>query len=37
VADHLDTIARIRRGLEQARKGLGRPVEEVFDELLKEQ
>jgi len=36
VADHLDTIASIRRGLEQAQKGLGRPVDEVFDELEKE-
>lgn len=34
VADHLDAIASIRRGLAQAKKGLGRPVDEVFDELL---
>ena len=33
VADHLDTIASIRRGLAQARRGEGRPVEEVLDEL----
>ena len=36
VADHLDAIARIRRGLAQAKKGLGRPVDEVFDELERE-
>jgi len=34
VADHLDAVAGIRRGLAQAKKGLGRPVDEVFDELL---
>jgi prevent-host-death family protein len=33
IADHLDSVASIRRGLAQARKGLGRPVDEVFDEL----
>lgn len=33
VAEHLDTVAAIRRGLAQAQKGLGRPVDEVFDEL----
>jgi prevent-host-death family protein len=33
VAEQLDTIASIRRGLAQARKGLGRPVDEVFDDL----
>jgi prevent-host-death family protein len=36
VADHLEAVARIRRGLAQARKGLGRPVDEVFDELERE-
>jgi hypothetical protein len=36
VADHLDAIASIRRGLAQAKKGLGRPVDEVFDELQRE-
>lgn len=36
VADHLDAIAGIRRGLAQAKKGLGRPVDEVFDELERE-
>lgn len=36
VADHLDTIASIRRGLSQAKKGLGRPVDDVFDDLEKE-
>lgn len=33
VADHLDAVASIRRGLAQARKGLGRTVDAVFDEL----
>jgi prevent-host-death family protein len=33
VADHLDSVASIRRGLAQAQKGLGRSVDEVFDEL----
>ena len=30
VAGHLDAIASIRRGLIQAKKGMGRPVGEVF-------
>ena len=33
VAAHLDTMASIRRGLTQARKGMGRPADEVLDEL----
>ena len=33
VAGHLDAIASIRRGLIQAKKGMGRPVGEVFDAL----
>ena len=36
VAGHLDAIASIRRGLAQAKKGLGRTVDEVFDELERE-
>jgi PHD/YefM family antitoxin component YafN of YafNO toxin-antitoxin module len=36
VADELDRIASIRKGLEQVDKGMGRPVDEVFDELLRE-
>jgi prevent-host-death family protein len=36
VARHLDAIAAIRRGLAQARKGQGRPVDEVFDDLERE-
>jgi prevent-host-death family protein len=36
VADHLDTIASIRRGLAQAMKGMGRSVDEVFDDLDRE-
>jgi hypothetical protein len=31
--DDLDAVASIRRGLAQARQGLGRPVDQVFDEL----
>ena len=33
VVDRLEAIASIRRGLGQARRGLGRPVDEVFDQL----
>jgi hypothetical protein len=33
VATHLDSVASIRRGLTQAREGLGRPVDDVFDKL----
>ena len=36
VARHLDAVARIRRGLAQARKGSGRPADEVFDDLERE-
>jgi hypothetical protein len=32
-ADLLDSIAHIRRGLEQIERGEGRSVDEVFDEL----
>ena len=33
VASQLDAVANIRRGLAQARKGVGRPADDVFDEL----
>jgi prevent-host-death family protein len=33
MADRLDTIESIRSGLAQAKQGLGRPVDEFFDEL----
>jgi prevent-host-death family protein len=36
VADHLDAVASIRRGLAQARKGEGRLAEDVLDELERE-
>ncbi len=36
VADHLDTIASIRRGLAQAKKGMGRSFDAVFDDLERE-
>ena len=36
VAVQLDTVAAIRRGLEQAKRGQGHPVDDVFDELERE-
>ncbi len=36
VATRLDAVASIRRGLAQARKGMGRPADEVFDDLERE-
>ncbi|MFZ1132402.1 MAG: hypothetical protein WAN38_16625 [Terriglobales bacterium] len=30
---HFEVVASIRRGLAQARKGVGRPADNVFDEL----
>ena len=36
VAERLDAVASIRRGLTQAKKGLGRPVDQVFDDLERE-
>ncbi len=36
VAEQLDMIASIRRGLAQAKKGMGRPVDDVFDDLERE-
>ena len=36
VADQLDTVARIRRGLAQAKRGEGQPVDDVFNELERE-
>ena len=33
VADYLDSVAHIRHALAQAEQGLGRPVDEVFDDL----
>jgi DNA-binding phage protein len=32
----LNVVASVRRGLAQARKGAGRPADEVFDELERE-
>ena len=37
VAGHLDAVASIREGLAQANKGVGRPTDEVFDELEQEE
>jgi prevent-host-death family protein len=36
VAEHLDVVAKIRRGLAQAKRGEGQTVDEVFDELERE-
>ncbi len=36
VADHLDALASIRRGLAQARKGEGREAQDVLAELERE-
>ena len=36
IANDLDAVAGIRRGLAQAKKGMGRPVDEVFDDLERE-
>jgi prevent-host-death family protein len=33
MADRVDTVESIRRGLAQAKKGLGRSVDEVFDDI----
>jgi prevent-host-death family protein len=33
VATHVDTMENIRRGLAQAKKGMGRPADDVLDEL----
>jgi prevent-host-death family protein len=36
VADYLDAVTGIRDGLSQMKKGLGRPAQEVFDDLERE-
>lgn len=36
MADQLDSILAIRRGLAQARRGAGRPVDEVFAQMERE-
>jgi len=36
VAEHLDSVASIRRGMAQAKKGMGRSVDDVFDDLERE-
>lgn len=33
IAEQLETIASVRRGLAQAKRGLGRSVDNVFDDL----
>ncbi|MFZ0958761.1 MAG: type II toxin-antitoxin system Phd/YefM family antitoxin [Candidatus Sulfotelmatobacter sp.] len=36
VADHLDAVTSIRRGLAQARRGEGRPADDVLNALERE-
>ena len=36
IADQLDVVASTRKGLAQAKKGMGRPFQEVFDDLAPE-
>lgn len=36
IASHLDAIAAIRRGLGEAKKGKGRSVDSVFDDIERE-
>lgn len=36
LAEYHDTVAGIRRGLSQAKRGLGRSVDEVFDAIERE-
>ena len=36
ISEHLDSVARIRIGLAQVRKGQVRPLADVFDELERE-
>jgi len=36
VAEHLDSVASIHRGMAQAKKGMGRSVDGVFDDLERE-
>ncbi|HEV2963892.1 MAG TPA: type II toxin-antitoxin system Phd/YefM family antitoxin [Candidatus Angelobacter sp.] len=36
VANYLNVVAAIRRGLAQARKGRGRPVDDVLNDLERE-
>jgi prevent-host-death family protein len=33
IADYLDAVAGIREGLDQMKRGVGRPAAEVFDDL----
>lgn len=36
IADQLDSIRAIRRGLSQARRGMGHSVDDVFDRMERE-
>ena len=36
IAEHLDVVARIRRGAAQAGRGEGRPAQDLLDELKRE-
>jgi prevent-host-death family protein len=33
IAEHLDVVAHIRQGLAEAKRGLGRSADKVFDDL----
>jgi prevent-host-death family protein len=36
LTDYQDAVEGIRRGLDHAKKGMGRPVDEVFDSIERE-
>lgn len=37
IAEHLDTVAHIRQGLAEAKRGQGRLADDVFDDLAKDE
>ena len=36
IAAQLDVVANLRKGIAQTKKGMGRPFQEVFDEIERE-
>ena len=36
IADQAEVVAAVRQGLEEIKAGLGRPADEVFDEIRRE-
>lgn len=36
IADYLDAVAGVREGLDQMKKGLGRPLDEVFNDVRRD-